>query len=119
MANGPARAHFFAAPVLSNTIFALAQFAMLLWDYAEAWRKAEESAAKNDFYHRMSHDILTPLTRISTSVQVAKRIPENISELLTEAQDDVMLIAGMVNEALESGEWRMGNGEWGMENGEL
>ncbi|GHU80496.1 hypothetical protein FACS1894191_5900 [Clostridia bacterium] len=65
-----------------------------------AKRKSEEAEAKSDFYHRMSHDMLTPLTRISTNVQVAKRKPEKAPELLTEAQADIMLIASMVNKAL-------------------
>ncbi|GHV32873.1 hypothetical protein FACS1894167_15830 [Synergistales bacterium] len=100
VANGPARAHFFAAPVLSNTVFTLAQFAMLLWDYAEARRKAEEAAAKNDFYCRMSHALLTPLTKISTNVQIAKMGPEGAAGLLTKSQEEIMKMAEIINDAL-------------------
>ncbi|GHV36901.1 hypothetical protein FACS1894187_12380 [Synergistales bacterium] len=65
-----------------------------------AKRASEEAAAKNDFYHKMSHDILTPLTRVSTNVQMSVISPETANERLREAQADVMLIAGMVNKAL-------------------
>jgi signal transduction histidine kinase len=65
--------------------------------------RAEELAAKTDFYHRMSHDMLTPLTRVSTNIQVAKMKPEKAAELLTEAQGDIMRMAGMINDALNEG----------------
>jgi signal transduction histidine kinase len=65
-----------------------------------AKRKSKEAEAKSDFYHRMSHDILTPLTRVSTNIQVANLKPDNAPELLTEAQADIMLMAGMINDAL-------------------
>ena len=69
--------------------------------YAVETRRAfEEAAEKNDFYHRMAHDILTPLTRVSTNIQVANMKPEKSPELLTEAQTDIMLMADMVNDAL-------------------
>jgi signal transduction histidine kinase len=59
---------------------------------AEAVRlKAEELAAKTDFYHRMSHDMLTPLTRVSTNIQIAKMKPEKAAELLTEAQPSLTI----------------------------
>ncbi|GHS92663.1 hypothetical protein AGMMS50276_01080 [Synergistales bacterium] len=100
VANGPALAHFFAAPVFSNTLFMLSQFVMLSWDYAEARRKAEESAAKNNFYYRMSHALLTPLTKISTNVQIAKLKPEDADRLLAKSQAEIMKMAETINDAL-------------------
>lgn len=66
----------------------------------ETRRAFEEASAKNDFYHRMAHDVLTPLTRVSSNVQMSVYSPETAGERLAEAQEDVMLIAEMVNKAI-------------------
>jgi hypothetical protein len=50
--------------------------------YADAKRETEKLAAKTDFYRRMSHQLRTPLTVISTGVQVALRRPDEAPELL-------------------------------------
>ena len=68
---------------------------------------AEEHAARAGFYQKMAHELLTPLTKVSTNVQVAKRHPEESDALLGKAQDEIMKIAGIINTALdetESGE---------------
>ncbi|GHU79778.1 hypothetical protein FACS1894191_3360 [Clostridia bacterium] len=68
---------------------------------AEAAKLAsKEAAAKNDFYHKMSHSLLTPLTKVSTKVQLAKMEPEDAAELLTKAQAEIMKMAEMINDAL-------------------
>ena len=69
-----------------------------------AKHKAEEQTAKADFYRRMSHDLRTPLTRVSTSIQVVKDHPEMADELLTDAQADIMGMANMISSALDDGE---------------
>jgi signal transduction histidine kinase len=74
---------------------------MLSQEYAEAQRKARELAAKNDFYHKMAHDLLTPLTIVSTSVQVANMIPEKAPALLKKSQAEIMKMAEKINNALE------------------
>ncbi|GHV11234.1 hypothetical protein FACS1894219_02040 [Clostridia bacterium] len=84
--------------------------------YAEAKREAAELAAKTDFYRRMSHDLRTPLTVISTGVQVALRRPEEAPELLTRAQSEIMKMAGMIDQALGSGDWTVENGELKVED---
>jgi hypothetical protein len=53
-----------------------------------------------DFYHRMAHDLLTPLTRVSTNVQMADMQPETAAARLADAQADIMFIAGIVQGAL-------------------
>jgi len=68
--------------------------------YVDTKNKAEELARKTDFYHRMAHDIITPLTRISTNIQVADTKNETDHKRLTESQNDIMLIKNMVNNAL-------------------
>ena len=75
----------FAVPVLANLFVILTQFVMLSQDYAETRRESRELAAENDFYHRMAHDLLTPLTVVST-VQVAKLRPREADELFTHSQ---------------------------------
>ncbi|MCL1940754.1 MAG: hypothetical protein FWG09_02335 [Synergistaceae bacterium] len=104
IANSIAQAYFFAPLVLSNTFMMLSQFVMLSQDYAESRRKALELAAKNDFYHRMAHDLLTPLTVVSTSVQVADMIPAKAPALLKKSQEEIMKMAGMINAALDESE---------------
>jgi hypothetical protein len=86
--------------VLSNTFMMLTQTVALSVGYADAKRREKELAAKTDFYHRMSHDMLTPLARVSSNVQMAGFMPEKSGERLAEANADVMLIAEMVNKAL-------------------
>jgi signal transduction histidine kinase len=103
VANGPAWAFFFAAPVFSNTFIMLSQCVMLSLDYAETKRRERELAAKTDFYHRVSHDLLTPLTIVSTNIQVANMKPETDHERLADSQAEIMKMAGMINSALTEG----------------
>jgi len=56
---------------------------------------------KTEFYNKLAHDILTPLTRVSTNIQVANAMPEKAAELLPRSQKDIMLMAEMINNALE------------------
>jgi len=51
----------------------------------------------------MSHNIITPLTRISTNVQTANKKEGTDHERLAGAQADVMLIKDMVSRALFDG----------------
>ena len=104
IANSIAQTYFFAAFVLSTTFMMLSQFVMLSQDYAEARIKARELTAKNDFYHRMSHDLLTPLTKISTNIQTARRRPREADALLVKSQDEIMKMADMIGDALEEGD---------------
>jgi len=96
---------FYTAGAVSNIFMAMAQGVMLSVGYAANKRRAADLERKTDFYHRMSHDLLTPLTRVSTNVQTAKRLPEQAGELLEDAQADIMRMAEMINVALrEDGE---------------
>jgi signal transduction histidine kinase len=66
-------------------------------------RKFDEISAKTAFYRRVSHDLLTPLTRVSTCVQSANARPGDADMLLTKAQSDIMEMAAMINDALRQG----------------
>jgi hypothetical protein len=103
VANSPARAFFFAASVLFNTFIMLSQCVVLSLDYAEARRRARELAARADLYHRLSHDLLTPLTVVSTNIQVANIEPETDHERLVKSQAEIMKMAEMINRALAEG----------------
>jgi hypothetical protein len=93
--------HRFFVPVLVSNIFImLVQCFVLSRDYADVRRRAEELAAKTDFYHRLSHDLLTPLTVVSTNVQVANMYPETDHERLVKSQAEIMKMAAMINRAL-------------------
>ena len=78
-----------------------------------ATRAAREHAARAGFYQKMAHELLTPLTKVSTNVQVAKRHPEEADALLGRAQGEIMVIAEIINRALdetESGGQQGGDG---------
>jgi len=66
--------------------------------------QAEENARKADFYQRMAHELLTPLTEVSTDIQIAKRHPEKAEERLSESQAVIMGMAEKINTALEESE---------------
>ena len=69
-----------------------------------AKREAEELSRKAEFYQRMAHELLTPLTRVSTDVQLVKRHPEKAAERLIETQADIMAMADKINKALDESE---------------
>ena len=66
-------------------------------EYAETERRAEKAV----FYERMAHEMLTPLTRISTDVQVVQKHPDKASERLLETQADIMAMADKIRNALD------------------
>jgi signal transduction histidine kinase len=68
-----------------------------------AKREAEELSRQTEFYRRMSHKLRTPLTKISTNIQMANRREETDHERLTKSQDEIMRIADMINKALDGG----------------
>jgi ABC-type multidrug transport system fused ATPase/permease subunit len=57
-----------------------------------------------DFYRKMSHNLRTPLTRVSTSIQVVMDHPEMADELLPDAQADIMGMSKMIGDALDGGD---------------
>ena len=77
---------------------------MLSVQYAESKRREEALAAKTGFYRKMSHALRTPLTRVSTSIQIAKRKPEMADELLAASQADIMAMAKMIDDGLSDGD---------------
>ncbi|MDR0875357.1 MAG: hypothetical protein LBN12_04010 [Clostridiales Family XIII bacterium] len=95
---------YFVPAVASNLFLVLTQCAMLAVNYAGAHRKAEELAAETAFYRRMSHDLRTPLTVVSTNIQTAQRRPEEAGKLLTDSQAEIMKMSDMISDALKDGE---------------
>jgi hypothetical protein len=71
---------------------------------AAAKLEAEKLAEKTEFYRKMSHDLRTPLTIVSTNIQTAQRRPEEAFELLADSQAEIMRMAGMISDALKDGE---------------
>jgi signal transduction histidine kinase len=86
-----------------NLFLVFLQCIMLSVGYAESKRREEELAARTDFYHRMAHDLLTPLTVVSTNVQVVEKHPEEAGELMRDSQEEIMRMAAMINKALNEG----------------
>jgi signal transduction histidine kinase len=101
--NSSPRAPYFAGFILHNTFLVLAQFTMLSQEYSEARRRGREMEAKNNFYHRMAHDLLNPLTVVSTNIQVAAMFSQEAPELLEKAQAEIMNMAEKINEVLNEG----------------
>ena len=95
---------YFVPGIASNMFLILSQCVLLSISYTEAKRRAEELAAKTDFYRKMSHDLRTPLTIVSTNIQTARRRPEEAGELLTHSQSEIMKMADMISNALKNGE---------------
>jgi len=92
-----------AAIVIIAIVFSL----LFINKYADTKNKAEELARKTEFYHRMAHDIITPLSRISTNIQVADIKNETDHKRLTDSQNDIMMIKDMITNAL-SDSWKDG-----------
>jgi two-component system sensor histidine kinase ChiS len=93
----------FVPAVLSNVFMALTQAVVLAVGYADARRKVRDLAAETAFYRRMSHDLRTPLTRISTNIQIANKQQETDHGRLTRSQDEIMRMADMIDVALDDG----------------
>jgi signal transduction histidine kinase len=93
---------YYVPGIVSNIFLVLSQCVILSESYTEARRKAEELTSRTAFYHGMAHDLLTPLTRVSTNVQMANMRPEEAGGLLVSSQEDIMKMAGMINEALSN-----------------
>ena len=67
-----------------------------------AQHEAGEAAAKSLFLHKMAHSLLTPLTKVSTNVQLTQQLkPDDSDELLLKSQDEILKMAEMINEALD------------------
>ena len=99
--------YFFVENGVNIAALSMIFFIIMLWfavvklDLLDT--KAETQA---QFYKRMAHELLTPLTKISTKVQMANRHPEEASELLRKAQDEIMDMADLINTALDESEGR-------------
>jgi signal transduction histidine kinase len=74
-------------------------------------RAFDDISAKTDFYRRMAHDLLTPLTRVSTNIQIADLKDDTDHERLEKSQDEIIRMAAMINDALNSA------GESGVDGG--
>jgi signal transduction histidine kinase len=67
-------------------------------------RKAERLTEKTNFYLSMSHELLTPLTRVSTNVQTAINRPEEAKDRLIDSQSEIMNMADIIKAALDDKE---------------
>jgi signal transduction histidine kinase len=89
-------------------LFALCQatavFITTVQEIEEAKAEQRRLAAETDFYKKMSHRLLTPLTIVSTNIQVAQSRPHEADVLLTESQDEIMKMSDMINSALSEKE---------------
>jgi signal transduction histidine kinase len=92
---------YYAPGVAAHMFLVISQCVMLALSYSEAKRQREELARKTEFYHKMAHDLLTPMTVVSTSIQVAAFKSDEAPELLHDSQVEIMKMADMINNALK------------------
>ncbi len=90
----------FMVGIPSYLFLTLSQCVMLVVSYAEAKRREEELSAQTDFYRKMSHNMRTPLTVVSTNIQTARRRPQEAYALLEDSQAEIMKMASMIDTAL-------------------
>jgi signal transduction histidine kinase len=95
---------FFTPQVFSNVFMVASQVVMLSLGYAKSRQREEELAAKTDLYRRVSHNLRTPLTIVSTNIQVARLHPDEVASLMGKSQSEIMKMAGMIDSALDDGE---------------
>jgi len=101
------RNEWYMTGLVNNMFLIMAQSLVLSSRYTNAFKIAEEAneqrrrfSAETDFYKKMSHQLLTPLTIVSTNIQVAQSRSHEADVLLTESQDEIMKMSDMINTAL-------------------
>jgi signal transduction histidine kinase len=94
----------FMPGIASHMFLLLSQCVMLAVSYARAKQREGELIAKTEFYHKMSHDLLTPLTVISSNIQVADAIPEQKGDRLRLSQREIMKMSEIIKSAMKDGE---------------
>jgi len=93
----------FMAPVVSDICLILTHLYVFARQYADAAEKERRFDINAEIFNKISHDLRTPLTRISTNIQMAKFIPEESAEYLANTQADVMRMAEIINETFPDG----------------
>lgn len=104
---------FLMASALLFTIF-LGSIGMVI--VREKFREIEESrraVEKLHFYRKMSHDLRTPLTRISTNIQIANLSGQTDHQRLGKSQEEIMRISEMIDAALTEGRGEHEDGAFG------
>jgi len=90
----------FMIPAITNMYMVMAQSLILARTYSDILIKEQWVDTRTAFFNKMSHDLRTPLTRVSTNIQMARLEPEDAEEYLIHSQADIMEMAGMINDAL-------------------
>ena len=98
----------FEATGMAVLIFALCEaaavFIATMREVESARAKERELLRMTDFYRRMAHELLTPLTRVSVGIQESLHFPEEAAENLREAQAEIMSMSEKINRALDDSE---------------
>ncbi|MDR3360092.1 MAG: hypothetical protein LBO20_05505, partial [Bifidobacteriaceae bacterium] len=84
-------------------VFAICYMIVLNLGAERAAVELDREVERVGFYRQLSHDLRTPLTRLSTNIQVAGLAGEVDRERLRQSQDEVMRMASMLDSALEVG----------------
>ena len=97
-------------PLWAATIFSLFFSYILNRLRYIAWEQRIEisrlARKEVDFYRRMAHELLTPLTKVSVGIQESIKFPQETTANLKEAQAEIMAISNKINNALDESENR-------------
>ncbi|MDR0514484.1 MAG: hypothetical protein LBG81_04915 [Coriobacteriaceae bacterium] len=92
--------HLFMPGVLPSLFLLLCQGMVVVLNYVEIERHEKELRAQNSFYYRMAHDLMTPITKVSTNIQIANMSHETDHERLTRSQEEIMGMKRLLDLAL-------------------
>ncbi|MDR3360093.1 MAG: hypothetical protein LBO20_05510 [Bifidobacteriaceae bacterium] len=92
----------FMPGVVTSLFLVLSQCVMLSMGYAAAKRREAELLAANRLYLRVSHELMTPITVVSTNIQVANLAEATDHARLEDSQAEIIRMKEMVERILES-----------------
>jgi signal transduction histidine kinase len=92
--------HFFVSGMIPTLFLLFCQGMVVIINYAEIERNRKELHAQNDFYCRMAHDLMTPITKVSTNIQIANLQSATDHERLARSQEEIMGMKTLLDLAL-------------------
>jgi hypothetical protein len=93
----------FMPGVATSLFLVLSQCVMLSMSYANTRRREAALAERYRLYQRISHDLMTPITVVSTNIQVANLSDTVDHDRLDDSQAEIIRMKEMVERILGSG----------------
>ncbi|MDR2381288.1 MAG: hypothetical protein LBE08_08985 [Bifidobacteriaceae bacterium] len=85
-------------------VFAVCYMTVLNLNAEQIAVQLDRDRERLDLFRQMSHDLRTPLTRVSTNIQVASLTGGGDDGRLRESQDEIMRMAAMLDAAVDGSE---------------